>query len=35
MQYFKAAALRRKADYNGLFVYVSAVIMKRKGSINR
>ena len=30
MQYFKTAVLRRKADLNGLVVYASAAIIKRK-----
>ena len=35
MQYFKTAVLRRKADLNGLVVYASAAIIKRKEPINR
>ena len=35
MQYFKTAALRRKADFNGLVVYARAAITKRKEPINR
>ena len=35
MQYFKTAASRRKADLNGLVVYASAAIIKRKEPINR
>ena len=35
MQYFKTAVLRRKADLNGLVVYASADIIKRKEPINR
>ncbi len=35
MQYFKTAVLRRKADYNGLVVYASAAIIKRKEPIIR
>ena len=35
MQYFKTAVLRRKADFNGLVVYASAAIIKRKEPINR
>ena len=35
MQYFKTAASRRKADFNGLVVYASAAIIKRKEPINR
>ena len=30
MQYFKTAVLRRKAEQNGLVVYASAAIIKRK-----
>ena len=35
MQYFKTAVLRRKAEQNGLVVYVSATIIKRKEPIIR
>ena len=35
MQYFKTAVLRRKAEFNGLVVYASADIIKRKEPINR
>ena len=35
MQYFKTAVLRRKAEQNGLVVYASAAIIKRKEPINR
>ena len=35
MQYFKTAASRRKAEQNGLVVYASAAIIKRKEPINR
>ena len=35
MQYFKTAASRRKAEQNGLVVYASAAITKRKGPITR
>ena len=35
MQYFKTAASRRKAEHNGLVVYASAAIIKRKEPINR
>ena len=35
MQYFKTAASRRKANLNGLVVYASAAIIKRKEPINR
>ena len=35
MQYFKTAASRRKADLNGLVVYASAAIIKRKEPITR
>ena len=34
MQYFKTAVLRRKAEQNGLVVYASAAIIKRKEPIN-
>ena len=35
MQYFKTAVLRHKANLNGLVVYASAAIIKRKEPINR
>ena len=35
MQYFKTAASRPKAEQNGLVVYASAAIIKRKEPINR
>ena len=35
MQYFKTAVLRRKAEQNGLVVYASAAIIKRKEPIIR
>ena len=35
MQYFKTAVLRRKAEQNGLVVYASATIIKRKEPIIR
>ena len=35
MQYFKTAVLRRKAEQNGLVVYASTAIIKRKEPINR
>ena len=35
MQYFKTAVLRTKAEQNGLVVYASAAIIKRKEPINR
>ena len=35
IQYFKTAVLRRKAEQNGLVVYASAAIIKRKEPINR
>ena len=35
MQYFKTAVSHRKADLNGLVVYASAAIIKRKEPINR
>ena len=35
MQYFKTAVLRPKAEQNGLVVYASAAIIKRKEPINR
>ena len=35
MQYFKTAVLRLKAEQNGLVVYASAAIIKRKEPINR
>ena len=35
MQYCKTAVLRRKAEQNGLVVYASAAIIKRKEPIIR
>ena len=35
IQYFKTAVLRTKAEQNGLVVYASAAIIKRKEPINR
>ena len=35
MHYFKTAVLRPKAEQNGLVVYASAAIIKRKEPINR